>query len=286
LFGSAVQASQQSFANQCATRGAQLKSDELQVLLAEYSLADTRVRQGLISLMQKSDNRCRASLERWLTEIRDRPMDHRSNTGRIAAVTLGVLLELPVARQLVEAEAASGGGVEWLATLRQWDDKAYHSLLSQWIQNAAVEIRRERGLSRMSAELYGKNQISDAGAGPSKLSASFSPVVLDLFLKSVAQRKPTREELSALNALFVNFSAGARSLYSDSFIRLLRKNAVAWMAEFRTESAWTQFQLMELMGKTGGAEMVRELMWLSQNHNDMRMKSRAAQVLDEATRLR
>jgi hypothetical protein len=276
----AAHAGEKSTVSACATGRGLLKSDELQSLLAEQSLADTAMRQQLVSLMQKPDNRCRKSLEKWLTEIREKPAAFETNTGRLAAVTLGVLLDLPVARQFVESEAASGGGLEWLATLRQWDEKAYHSLLSQWVLRGAAAIRRERGLPLLTAELYGKNPISDVSA--SSTATGFSPVVFDLFLKSLAERKPAKEELSALNVIFINFNAGARKLYSDSFATVLRKNVVNWMSEFRMESAWAQFQLIELMGQTGGAEMVRELMWISQNHSDVRMKSRAAQILDDS----
>lgn len=277
---SEAHSAQKSAVEVCAAGRGTLSSDELQSVLAEQSLADSALRQQLVKLMKNNDNRCRKSIEKWLVEIRDRPAAFRTNTGRMAAVTLGVLLELQVARQFVESEATSGGGLEWLATLRQWDEKAYHSLLSQWVLRGAAAIRRERGLSRLTVELYGKNPIGDVTARTA--ASEFPPVVFDLFLKSLAERKPSKDELSALNVIFINFNSGARKLYSDSFAMVLRRNAVDWMTEFRLESAWTQFQLIELMGQTGGAEMVRELMWLSQNHTDLRMKSRAAQILDDS----
>ena len=270
---------QTSSVSVCSSGRGLLKSDELQSLLAEQSLADTSMRQQLISLMQNPENRCRKSIEKWLIEIRDKPSAFQTNTGRLAAVTLGVLLDLQVARAFVESEATSGGGLEWLATLRQWDEKSYHGLLSQWVLRGASAIRQERGLSRLTVELYGRNPISDVTAG--SVATGFPPVVFDLFLKSLNQRKPSGDELAALNVLFINFNSGARKLYTDAFANVLRRNAVSWMSEFRLESSWAQFQLIELMGQTGGAEMVRELMWLSQNHSDVRMKSRAAQILDD-----
>lgn len=272
------------YVRQCSNGSGRLKSDDLQALLAESSLAETQVREGLLAVMRQTDNRCRKSLENWLTEIKDKPMDHRTNTGRLAAVTLGVLLDLPVAKQWIESEAASGGGLEWLATLRQWDEKAYSELLKKWVMSGGEQIRRARGLVKLTPDTYGKNQIEDLSSAQSV--QMLSPLVFDLFLKSLAQRPPTTDELAALNVIFVNLNAGARELYARSFVPVLRRNAVVWMQVFRTESAWTQFQLLDLMGRVGGAEMVRELMWISQNHADVRMKSRASQALDDAIKSR
>lgn len=272
------------YVSYCSAAKGQLKAEELQALLSESSLADLQVRRGLITLMQKQDNRCRKSLENWLVEMRSQTLEHRTKTGRLAAITLGVLLDMPAAKQLVEAEAASGAGLEWLATLQQWDERAYNDLLRKWVIRSGEQIRRSRGLGQLSAEVYGRNQIQELTQ--SAAVQPLPPIVFDLFLKSLGLRNADADEISALNAIFVNLNAGARNLYADAYIPVLRRNAVSWVAAFRSESAWTQFQLLELMGRTGGAEMVRELMWLSQNHTDSRMKSRASQVLDESLKMR
>lgn len=268
------------FIKTCKASGGAIKAEELQALLAESSLADVRVRQDFIAILRQPDNRCRKSLEAWLGDLRAHSLDGRANTGRLAAVTLGVLLNIAAAQQFIAAEAASGAGLEWLATLQQWDDKAYSALLQTWIVEGGREIRRTRGFAQLDAQLYGKTQIGDSPAAQTRQMVS--PLVVDLFLKLAAQRAVSVDELGALNAIFVDLNSGARSLYLEAFGRVVRRNAVDWVSVFRRESAWTQFQLMELMGRVGGAEMVRELMWLSQNHMDTRMKIRASQALDEA----
>ncbi|NBW81084.1 hypothetical protein EBR21_04950, partial [bacterium] len=225
----------------------------------------------------------RKTLEAWLGDLKGKAVDARANTGRLAAVTLGVLLDLPAAKAFVGSEAASGGGLEWLATLQQWDEKAFAELLQKWVIRSGDDIRKQRGLAIFTRETYGKQMIAEA-TGSASLQAVPPPVVFDQYLKQLEKHPPGSEELNALNAIYVNLNSGARRLYSKEYISILRKNSVAWVNAFRIESAWVQFQLLELMGRTGGAEMVRELMWLSQNHQDPRVKSRASQALDEAVK--
>jgi hypothetical protein len=275
--------SELKLAQRCLPGSARPTADELQAMLAENSLTDANTRHKLIEVMQKPDSPCRKTLETWLGDLKGKPVDARSNTGRMAAVTLGVLLDLPAAKTFVGSEAESGGGLEWLATLQQWDEKAFAELLQKWVIRSGDDIRKQRGLAIFTRETYGKQLIADA-TGSASLQAVPPPVVFDQYLKLLAKRPPGAEELNALNAIYVNLNSGARGLYSKEYVSILRKNSVAWVNAFRVESAWVQFQLLELMGRTGGAEVVRELMWLSQNHQDPRIKSRASQALDEAVK--
>ena len=267
----------------CQPGGARPSAEELQAMLGENSLSEVGARHKLIAVMQKSESPCRKALEAWLGDLKGKPVDARSNTGRLAAVTLGVLLELPAAKTFIGSEAASGGGLEWLATLQQWDEKAFDELLQKWVVRSGDDIRKQRGLPIFTREVYCKQLIAEA-FGSASLQAVPPAVVFDQYLKQLAKRSPGAEELNALNAIFVNLNSGARGLYAKEYVSILRRNPVVWVNAFRTESAWVQFQLLELMGRTGGAEMVRELMWLSQNHIDPRIKSRASQALDDAVK--
>jgi hypothetical protein len=293
------------FLKRCSAQSsAGVKLEDLQRWLAESSLSDLQVRQKWLNLMAAESNPCRKALEIWLTQMRTQAVDHKTNTGRIAAVTLGVLLNLPMARDFIEVEASSESGLEWLATLQQWDEQAFNQLLQSWVLRRGLEVRRRRGLSNTNASLYGKVLIENsavtnssalfevsslaspvvqgasAPSGPS--FAQLPPLVLDLFLKSVIKREISREELFSLNSIFVDLKPGVRKIYADQFAALIRRHSVLWIETFRNETAWTQFQLLEPMGRARGAEIVRELMWLGQNHSDTRMRLRASQVLDEA----
>ncbi|NBO38036.1 hypothetical protein EBU99_05585 [bacterium] len=258
--------------------------EALQALLAETSVSELQVRQSLLTLMRDPSNGCRKTLEGWLQDIKSKPSSMQNNTGRLAAMTLGLLLDLPVAVEFVEAEAASSGGLEWLATLEHWDRNAYSALLRKWIVKTAEQSRSARALQQPIGQIYGRVVIEE-GRGHSE-SKSLAPMILNLYLKNIARTKPSAEEFFALNIHFAAANAGARQIFQESYVELLRANAVAWMTTFRSENAWTQFQLIDLMGRVGGSEMVKELLWLSQNHMDTRIKSRASQVLDETLKSR
>lgn len=272
-----------NLAKKC-TEQTSVNKDDLQALLAEISMSDLQFRSKLLTLLRDPKNGCRKALETRLSEVKEKPANFISNTGRHAALTLGLLLEIPVALQIVESEAASSGATEWLAMLQQWDEVAYRGLLKKWVVRSSEILRQHTGLLKSGAEAYGKVQIEERNVPAEK--TVIAPLVLDLYLKSIAGRAPALDEFSALNIHYASANAGSRQLFRESFTALVKKNSSTWITSFRSERAWTQFQMIDVMAQVGGSEMVKELLWLSQNHIDPRMKSRASQALDEALKLR
>ena len=261
-----------------------IAGDNLQNILAEVSMANLQTRTALITMMREKDNSCRKALEARLVEIKEKPSNFKNNTGRHAALTLGLLLDLPAALQIVESEAAISGAPEWLAMLQQWDEKAYAELLQKWVVAAGDKLRFELGLQSVGKNTYGKTLIEERSQSGKK--NQLAPFVLELYLKSALQREPSASEFAAINIHYAAADAASRRLFRENFASILRKNSVSWVNSFRDERAWTQFQMIDLMASIGGSEMVRELLWLSQNHMDERMKSRASQALDDALKIR
>jgi len=272
-----------SIEKKCSGKG-NIAGDNLQNILADVSMANLQTRTALLTLMREKDNNCRKAIELRLLEIKEKPANFRNNTGRHAALTLGILLDLPAALQIVESEAAISGAPEWLAMLQQWDEKAYAELLRKWVLVAGEKLRFDLGLQSVDKQSYGKTLIEERLQNGKK--NQLAPFVLELYLKNALQRTPSVTEFAAINIHYAAADASSRRLFHDDFASILRKNSVSWVNSFRDERAWTQFQMIELMASIGGSEMVRELLWLSQNHMDERMKSRASQALDEALKTR
>lgn len=260
-----------------------LKSDELQELLGQVSLSDTQARAAFIALLNTPANACRRGLEDWLHQIVEKPSSFKNNTGRHAAVMLGLLLELPIALKFVEHEATGAGAPEWLSLLKEWDAAAYTQWLSKWVVQRGEALRSARGLLRTDVQLYGRTSLE--GVVPSVEVKGASPLILNLYLQNAQGKKLDEGEFAALNMHFVAVNAGARRLFLESYAPLVRNQTNQWLSSFRAEKVWTQFQLLDLMGKVGGSEMVRELLWLSQNHADAIVKNRASRVLDETLKV-
>jgi hypothetical protein len=138
-------------------------------------------------------------------------------------------------------------------------------------------------LVRTDVQLYGRTSIE--GVVPSVEVKGASPLLLNLYLQNAQGKKLGEDEFAALNMHFVAVNAGARRLFLESYAPLVRNQTSQWLASFRAEKVWTQFQLLDLMGEVGGSEMVRELLWLSQNHADAIVKNRASRVLDETLKV-
>jgi hypothetical protein len=275
---------QQPLSQVCATTS-RVGDDKLQALLAEASMASPQERNSLLELMRDKNNGCRKALELRLAELKEKPSNFRNNTGRHAALTLGLMLDIPTALQLVEAEAASSGAPEWLSMLAQWDERAYSTLLRGWVLTSAERLRTRMGLPKAMSEMYGKLLIEERPQQGEK--SVLTPLVLELYLKNAATKASvSAEEFAALNIHYAAGNPGSRRLFVGNYVSVLKKHAPLWIPVFREERPWTQFQMVDLMGQVGGSEMIRELLWLSQNHADARMKSRASQALDAALKLR
>ncbi|MEN9530134.1 MAG: hypothetical protein RI932_2007 [Pseudomonadota bacterium] len=281
---SAASAAEKTLVQMCSTTSS-IGTEKFQALLSQASMASPQDRNALLEVMRTKNNGCRKELETRLLALKEKPSDFKSNTGRHAALNFGIMLDLPVALQLVEAEAASSGAPEWLSMLAQWDERSYSGLLRGWVMSSAETLRRRMSLPKTTSELYGKSQIEELSHQGEK--SVLTPIVLELYLKNVLNSSAiSADEFAALNIHYVAGNAGSKRLFADNYAALLNKRAAQWIPVFREERPWTQFQMIELMGRVGGSEMVRELLWLSQNHTDPRMKSRASQALDTALKVR
>ncbi|MBM3382941.1 MAG: hypothetical protein FJY29_10930 [Betaproteobacteria bacterium] len=285
LIGNGVAAAELSaLAKICSTTSA-VGKERFQDVLAQASMASSQERNLLLETLRDKNNGCRKELEIRLQELKDKPSNFKNNTGRHAALNLGLMLDLPVALQLVEAEAATSGAPEWLSMLSQWDERSYSTLLRSWVLSSAEKLRGRMGLPKATSELYGKSQIEERVQQGEK--SVLTPLVLELYLKDVLTKPSvTVDEFAALNIHYAAGNAGSRRLFGENYIVLLKRNAAQWIPVFREERPWTQFQMIDLMGRVGGSEMIRELLWISQNHADTRMKSRASQALDAALKMR
>jgi hypothetical protein len=262
----------------CSSKSA-LSSKDFQSLLSGFSMGDNNFREALVSSMSQKTNPCREALERRLDQLQSKPADFNSNTGRNAALTLGLVLELPLALKILEAELEMGESAEWLETLRLWNQKAYRSTLRKWLVQDAYKRRQEMGFLVQDPQNYGLRQIEEQVFDDS--ASKRTSLVLQLYLKEGSRLNQTSEEFAALNVHYASLKPGVRRIYKDAFAKLVKKSPATWVQAFRRERSWTQFQLFELMEATGGAEIVRELLWLSENHIDNRMKLRAQSALNQ-----
>lgn len=266
---------------QLCADGTSISQQSFQNLLSDFFISDKKVRKTMLTSLSQNNNPCRVALEQRLDELLQKPADFVTNTGRNAALTLGLTLEIPTALRIIEAELSQGDSTEWLETLRRWDAGAYTSILRKWLINDAQQRRVAMGLAQLDAQHYGLRQIEELKYDDK--ASKRTSLVLQLYLRDAAQHALTADEFAALNVHYASLRPGVRKLYKDSFARLVQNAQTGWVQSFRSERSWTQFQLLELMEAAGGAEVVRELLWLSEHHIDKRMKLRAQAVLNHLT---
>jgi hypothetical protein len=284
LFGAAL-TSPRGFAAQPAVQlcvsNTSVSQEQLGQLLSAFSIGDAPLRRSVLARLAEDKNGCRQALESRLLEIQKKPADFLRNTGRNAALTLGLLLDMPTALSILEADLGQGDSAEWLESLRQWDRTAYTALLRKWLVRDANVRRDNMGIAGQDAQFYGLRRIEDIAFD--EQTSKRASLLLGLYLRDAASNNITADEFVALNAHYATLRPGVRRIFKGPIAQLVKKSPAVWVRSFRIERSWTQFQLLELMQETGGAEVVRELIWLSENHIDQRMKSRAQSVFNAVT---
>jgi hypothetical protein len=92
---------------------------------------------------------------------------------------------------------------------------------------------------------------------------------------------PDESVWSSLNILYSTMGIQDKTNATSLLVNFVKAHDSDWIASFRKEPVWVQFRLLSIAKSVGGSEIVRELMWLSENSIDDQIKTLASSVLDE-----
>jgi hypothetical protein len=83
-----------------------------------------------------------------------------------------------------------------------------------------------------------------------------------------------------LNSVFILAEPGYRDVFLPLYGSALKPHTKSWLASFRKESASRQFRLFPVLEAVAGPEVVSELMKISREHVDERMRAMAERSLN------
>lgn len=221
---------------------------------------------------------CQTAVVSYLKDLADGKPHEK---GHVSLLVLGVSADLSGISAALENEIVGNRGAGFLDSLHTTDKEVYARTLRTWLSSAAAKVRAEQSLALLPQDLYGHATLTDADAKRSAVRPT-APLVFERFLKLMNEEKHdvSAEEFQSVNVLF----ASATPSYREVFLPMLTSAAQAhqrkWLDAFRLEPPWVQTRLVPILERVGGPEMVRELMWLSTYHKDLRVRALASSALD------
>ncbi len=182
---------------------------------------------------------------------------------RTLMLALAAKSQVPGALDVVQREIEISNSDEFLEILREASPRRYEAALKTWVANAA-------------------RQVVTTAKETNASSRVMSPLFLERYLRLMTNSKTPflNSDYQNLNIIFVNTKAGHREIFLPLYGEAFRKNAHGWILSFRSSEPSVQFRLFPIFEAIGGPEVVKELMWISKNHPDVRFRSLAEQSLN------
>lgn len=246
-------------------------------------LKDEKNRAALMHTLKAGDgkNGCVRALsnylDRWQEE--DETTDKR---GRQSYFMLAVIAKLDQAQKIIEAEIDRGQVSTWLDVLAANDSTAYLSALEKWIQKVGDALRTIDHAELSKTTTYGKISTKETDVKPPAALPLWSPLLLSRYLSEVEKQKKklTQKEFAALNIIYGASTPSYREIFAEPISKVITLNDSEFILTFRQEPNWVQFRLIPLLSKTGGGSIKRELIWLSNYHQDFKMRAVSLNALN------
>lgn len=254
---------------------------DIRTNLSKTTIPSSASRMALVNGLQKNQlPRCREALVDFFKMLKDKPAEVVAENGKRSFVTVGVAAGIEEAFAALEAEMERDSDEDWLEILRAEAPSSYTRGMKKFISIVASQIRYAQSMPKNAPEAYGAATTDSKERTPVRPT---SPLIVERYLTEInaSKRNLTLDELSELNAIFAGSTQSYRQVFLSPLRNVLSRQSVDWIASFRKEPVWSQVRLFPLMSSLGGPEVARELMWLSTQHKDFRVRAMANKALDD-----
>lgn len=251
--------------------------------MTQTLLKDEIRRAALIRTLQTGDrkNGCVRALSNHLDQWQ-KDTKITDSRGQQAYFMLAVVAKLDQAKKIIEAEIDRGQVSTWLDVLAENDAKTYLQALEKWVLKVGEGLRKVDNAELSKAANYGKISANNMDIKPPADLQLWSPLLLSRYLSEVEKQKKklTQKEFAALDIIYAASTASYREVFADAIAKAIKLNDSEFILNFRQEPTWVQFRLVPLLGKAGSGSIKRELIWLSNYHQDFKMRAVALNALE------
>ena len=276
-------AAEREVAARCVAGG---KTDpkDLGKWLSEKITSDVVLRKKVVQHLRNraSGSPCLEFLKERLAaaqkSLQDKSFDLSKQSYR-PFVLLAVAAGLPEGKTVLADLSTHDESGDWLMALSSFAPEAYSAALEASVDRIANQVRSELGLSLVPSNMYGKVKENVF----TEKSVRFqNPLLVHSYLSDLIddKKKPGPEVWARLNLLYATMGRIDKTTSTQLFKDMIRKHDSDWIMSFRKEPVWVQFRLLPLAAGAGGPEIVRELLWLSENALDEQVRLLASSSLD------
>lgn len=255
--------------------------------LAELSkkiLTNNAYRIELVKLLRNEKAKgCKSALDDYLNKFLENSINKTNETGFASYLLLAFASNLPVATKIIEKEIMGGNFIDWLDVFEKSDREAYFKTLSQWVERVAQLVRKLDKANTIDENMYGKMVGNENDIRTPESIPIWNPMLMNKYMNEVIyqKKKLTKDNFNNLNIIFSASNQSYREIFLTKMDSIISFGEINWILSFRIEPSWVQFRLLPVMGKVGGGLMKRELIWLSQNHQNFKMRSVAQSTLEK-----
>ncbi|KAB8031932.1 hypothetical protein [Fluviispira multicolorata] len=246
-------------------------------------LLDDKVRaQFAKDLVQKKIKGCESALREYVTNMLSLK-DYEPQLGEQGFLSLALMAKIPEAYKVIETEIDKGFLSSWIDILKESDDKAYMQSLSNWAFKVGKAIREIDKASLVESSEYGKIKNENIELKNPDQIRIWTPILMNRYLIENVKRKNklNEDELANLNIIYAASTPSYKEIFGDEIAKIAKNNIGAWIRSFRKEPVWAQFRLFQLMEKIGGGDIKREIIWISNYHESIKMRAIAVGTLDK-----
>lgn len=256
--------------------------------LSHVYLKDQETRISLIqNIRQHQLPGCSQAFEDYLGQFLEYKNQDKKSLGFENYLMIALSAEIPIAKRLIENQINRGKLLEWLDVFQQSDKEAYFRTLSQWVSRVAELLRQLDNSPLQDLSKYGHSQKEGLDLKTPEAIAIWNPILIDRYLHEIQseERHLTQEQFSALNVIFAASNQSYRDIFLIPMTKTVDLSIENWVKSFREEPVWIQFRLLALMGRVGGGMVKRELIWLSKNHENFKIRSLAQSTLNKVNHI-
>ena len=158
-------------------------------------------------------------------------------------------------------------------------------VLDQYLLLAfASHLRTQYDAQLRDESSYGKPEINGRDFKiPEFVIPIGNPTFINKYMSEIIRKKIelSKSNFSDLNIIYAAANQSYREIFLNQMSAVASISPAHWIASFRTEPVWVQFRLLPIMKKIKGGFIKRELIWLSQHHQNPKIRSVAATLLEE-----
>ena len=295
-------------AARCAPRSAPAaRESSLRDWLRKAVESDFALRKALVQFLRKdqkssaspaqTQSPCEMALRELIGQFRDSIDKGTYESSKQALrpyVLLAVVTGMPEGAELLGKLLMADNSGDWLVALRSFDADVYAQVLESVAMKVATKLRQDLDLGLVDPSMYGRIK---SNVFVEKRVRYNNPLLIHSYLASLVERDvrakgktqsgekrqkfPDESVWASLNILYSTMGIQDKTNATSLLVNFVKAHDSEWIASFRKEPVWVQFRLLSIAKSVGGSEVVRELMWLSENSLDDQIKTLATSALDD-----